>query len=313
MDSAYQDFFKKALEIQAQKREKLSEAEKKEIALNLGFSETDWQAVLDSFEAHLTRGKAFLERENFQEAIPELQEALIIQAENTEALSQIAFAFLGLYQHNKRKQHKEKALQFARECLQNDPDNLLAHQVIDAFNPTKPAEKTPPKITQSASYSSPQKKKMDAARYSWSDRLIFKIITALPYFLVLSAIGMLLAMGIIWLKKNQNNVLVQETSTTIQQTSKLQEYKARVPVIFISDKVGYSVKQQADSSWLVTTPEGKEIFQLSILKNDWLMQAENEESREARFALNYAFYVKVTMLTDNINRDKVKFRPVFFR
>ncbi|GAB4395989.1 MAG: hypothetical protein OHK0053_08270 [Microscillaceae bacterium] len=311
MDSAYQDFFKKALAIQAQKREKLTEAEKKEIALELGFSETDWQAVLDSFAAHFERGKAFLVRDNFQEAIPELQEALLIQPENTEALSKLALAHLGLYRHKKGKLHKEKALQFARECLQYDPDNLLAHQVMDAFNPTKPAAKIPLKITQAASYSSPQKKKMDAVKSSWSDQLIFKIISALPVLAVLSVMGMLLAMGIAWMKKNKSSVPSQETATNIQQTSKLQEYKAQVPVVFVSNSARFAVKQQTDSTWLVTSPEGKEIFQLSILKNDWLMRAENEESREARFALNYAFYVKVEMLTDNINRDKVKFRPVF--
>ncbi|NJL15685.1 MAG: hypothetical protein HC913_23560 [Microscillaceae bacterium] len=66
----HEDFFKKALEIQAQKREKLSEAEKKEIAEQLGFSEADWQAVLDSFAAHFERGSEFFKRKNYEKPLP---------------------------------------------------------------------------------------------------------------------------------------------------------------------------------------------------------------------------------------------------
>jgi len=72
MSKNHQQFFEKALAIQVKRQEKLSEAEKKEIALQLGFSEEDWQAVLASFEGHLRRGMEFLKRHNYEKAIVEL-------------------------------------------------------------------------------------------------------------------------------------------------------------------------------------------------------------------------------------------------
>ena len=142
----HQQFFEKALAIQARRQEKLSEAEKKEIALQLGFSEADWQAVLASFDAHLKRGTEFLKRYNYEKAITELEDALIIQPEHAETLAALAQAYLGEFQAKKRKPLKEKALQYAQECLQYEPDNFQAHQVIDAFNPNKSITSYPKRL-----------------------------------------------------------------------------------------------------------------------------------------------------------------------
>ncbi len=133
----HEQFFEKALAIQAQRQEKLTESEKKEIALQLGFSEADWQAVLDSFKSHLDRGTEFLKRHNYEKAITELEDALIIQPGHAETLAALAQAYLGEFQHKKRKNFKEKALQYAQECLLYSPKNQEAHQVIDYFNPNQ--------------------------------------------------------------------------------------------------------------------------------------------------------------------------------
>lgn len=127
MSKSHQTFFEKALAIQAQRREKLTEAERKEIALDLGFSEEDWQAVLASFEGHLKRGTEFLKRHNYEKAIVELEDALIVQPEHTNTLAALAQAYLGEFQTKRRKVFKEKALQYAQECLLYSPKNQEVH------------------------------------------------------------------------------------------------------------------------------------------------------------------------------------------
>ncbi|NJL15686.1 MAG: hypothetical protein HC913_23565, partial [Microscillaceae bacterium] len=67
----------------------------------------------------------------------ELEEALIIQPEHAPTLAALAQAYLGTFQTKNKKDFQEKALQYAQSCLQYEPKNEQAHQVIDFFNPNK--------------------------------------------------------------------------------------------------------------------------------------------------------------------------------
>ena len=321
MSKSHQDFFEKALAIQAQRREKLSEAEKKEIALDLGFSEDDWQAVLASFEGHLERAKHFLNRQNYQEALPELEEALIIQPENVEALSQIAWAYLGLFQYKKRRQDKDKALQYARECLQYAPDNFLAHQVIDAFNLTKAHQDLYPPVHTSKTTSTKQKANTLAA-----------IITAI---LVPAAIFTVVYLN----KKNEEEIAasrkvvelekqkdaqkqgerekMKKQEKTIEQaydTQKIPDRTSkkslRLPIRFVNQDQDYGTfHKQNDSTWLFTDLKGSNLFLIHIVKNDLQVESHTKKGAELSAKLNYNSLFYLSFLSDKVQKQHFNFEP----
>lgn len=109
MDKKYNTFFEKILAIQNQRREKLNEAEKKAIALELGLSEEDWQAVLQSLHDHMVRAERFLERNNYLEAQHELAQVLLIRPEHPQALAQMAWIHLQTSQNKKQKSLSAKS------------------------------------------------------------------------------------------------------------------------------------------------------------------------------------------------------------
>ena len=301
----HQAFFEKALAIQAQRREKLSEAEKKEIALDLGFSEADWQAVQESFQSHLDRGAEFLKRRNYEKAITELEDALIIQPEHADTLAALAQAYLGVFQTKKRKNLKEKALQYAQECLLYNPKNQVAHQVIDYFNPnqiqpysfTKTQSTTPPKT-------SPKKEKNPL-------RHIGTIMWGGMGFVVL--LGLYLEFVKPYLKKNKLAKEQQET----KHTPPIIEYEVKSAANFeISNilpealqKNGYRLEQKDSLTWLLSTSGKVPVFEMKLTENLWwhTKQKDAKTGKKSEWDL-FSGLIQVTTLCDSIRYDALLFR-----
>jgi len=308
----HQQFFEKALAIQAQRQEKLTEAEKKEIALDLGFSEADWQAVLASFDAHLERGKAFLDRENFQEALTELQEALIIQPENTEVLSYIAWTHLGLFRHKKRKQDREKALLYARECLRYAPSHPLTHQVIDAFNPNKPTEKPYPLARKSGKSSSIPGAKMGMF-ITWA----CIIVAVIAFFTVLT-----LSLRTRYKGKQSQERQAQHAEKSTQNKNQTQQsgqqsgnssytVKYESPLAFeiaalpqdLAAK--YQITQKDSITWQVSSLSKTLLLELKLVENKWWYPDYADNSKPRSYYADLTLELKT--LCDSIRFDALLF------
>jgi hypothetical protein len=301
----HQQFFEKALAIQAQRREKLSEAEKKEIALDLGFSEADWQAVLESFQSHLERGSEFLKRRNYEKAITELEDALVIQPEHADTLAALAQAYLGEFQSKKRKNLKEKALQYAQECLLYSPKNQVAHHVIDYFNPnqiqpysfSKTQSTTPPKTS--------PKKEQNPLKYMGI------IMWGGMGFVVL--LGLYLEVVKPYLNKNKFTKEQQET----KYTPPIVEYEAKSAANFeISNilpealqKKGYRLEQKDSLTWLLSTSRKVPVFEMKLTKNLW-WHTKNKDAKTGKKSEWDLFsgLIQVTTLCDSIRYDALLFR-----
>jgi len=267
----HQQFFEKALAIQAQRQEKLTEAEKKEIALDLGSSEADWQAVLASFEAHLKRGTEFLKRHNYEKAIIELEDALIIQPEHTHTLAALAQAYLGEFQNKKRKNLKEKALQYAQECLQYAPDNFQAHQVIDAFNPNKPITSYP-KTPQASKTQATKERKSNLAL------IVTSIVLGTAIFLAMMIIP--LRMGRYTPPKNQQNTSTESSDNPSTQSTESIKPKhshhvaqSKLQLLIESENEEYPIEAQKNQVFLIKNSQGEAIFRL---KPHYLWWTSNE-------------------------------------
>jgi tetratricopeptide (TPR) repeat protein len=307
MLKSHQQFFEKALAIQAQRREKLSEAEKKEIALDLGFSEADWQAVQDSFQSHLDRGTEFLKRRNYEKAITELEDALIIQPEHTDTLAALAQAYLGVFQTKKRKNLKEKALQYAQECLLYSPKNQVAHQVIDYFNPN---QIQPYSFTKTQSTTTPKtspKKEQHPLRYMGI------IMWGGMGFVVL--LGLYLELVKPYLKKNKLAKKQQETKYTY--TPPIIEYETKNTVNFelatvlpeAVQKKGYRLEQKDSLTWLLSTSGKVPVFEMKLTKNLWQHTKDKDAKtgKKSEWDL-FSGLIQVTTLCDSIRYDALLFR-----
>jgi tetratricopeptide (TPR) repeat protein len=295
-------FVEKALRIQAQNQSRLSEAEKKEIAESLGFSQADWQAVLDSFAGHLARGKAFLERNNYTQAIAELEEALILQPEHPDTLAYAASAYLGLYQHKKKKMDQEKAIQYAKDCLLLQPQHPLAHQVLDAFNPTKIPSNLQALLQ--AKEASRQKPQQTSAKSPSTDRS--KPLREVAIFAsVMAGIGLLF-----WLsfpsKSPQTKPAAPSAPAVVSSSSPREKTTNRryeralepqpLPLELIGSSTGWQAIPQNPNTWLIQDAKGKALFNLQSQQLQWVKEIHSWQDQTWKGRKKYNFYSKGTLL-----------------
>ncbi|WP_026999521.1 hypothetical protein [Eisenibacter elegans] len=306
MNEQHQQFFEKALAIQAQRQEKLTEAEKKEIALQLGFSEADWQAVLASFEAHWERGAEFLKRLNYEKAIIELEDALIIQPEHAGTLAALAQAYLGEFQSKKRKNLKEKALQYAQECLRYSPKNQEAHQVIDFFNPNQIRPYTPAQPKARINPPSTQKKEKNPLRH------IGTIIWGGMGFVVLFGLYLEFVkpnhkkyISKSTQKKNQTQQSAQQSgksSYTAKYESPLAFEIAALPQDLAAK---YQITQKDSITWQVSSLSKTPLLELKLVENKWWYPDYADKSKPRSYYADLTLELKT--LCDSIRFDALIF------
>lgn len=130
-DENLRAFYEKLLEIKDKEAQKsLSQQELKEIAMDLGFSENEWHLVEQKVEGHLKNGQSFLSYENWDDAIEQFEQALQLSPNNPAATYGLAIAYHSLYQQNRKATNKEKALEYARIRLVNEPGHEPSIRII---------------------------------------------------------------------------------------------------------------------------------------------------------------------------------------
>ncbi|MCU0444236.1 MAG: hypothetical protein MUE85_04905 [Microscillaceae bacterium] len=336
MSNQYQNFFKKALEIQAQRREKLTEAEKKEIAIELGFSEADWQAVLDSFQGHKNRGIEFLKRNNYEKAISELGDAFVLQPEDEETLASLAQAYLGLYETGRKSKHKAKALELAQTCLEYDPKNEQAHKVIDFFNPNKSSvssqkiEKNELKKIQNASNERVRASLQKAKKLQDKQEGIFRMLRKFyPLFLVLFFVMAWLTFPSSPREFTQNKPSNSENTKDISKSKSLTQEQNPKPVIIQKPKTtpktiqeavipiafapligkwnqkGYQIKQKNASTWHLETQNQVPLLEFYLKEDKWRIWEDSKPKKVKRE--EYLAHWEVKILCDSIQHNKLRF------
>jgi tetratricopeptide (TPR) repeat protein len=302
----YELFFKKALAIQAQKQAKLTEKEKKEIALSLGFSEADWQAVSDTAQACFERGREFLRRNNYAKAIPELQEAVIILPENPEVLAHLAETYLAKFEREKRKIAQEKALQYAHECLQYAPMHSLAHQVIDFFNPHKKRTSAPQPSFSAYSNATPKKEKKQEK--SISSFLVGVIIVACLCLFAFPFYGDYLFSN--FPKKSQKYAKTTAPQPKPHNSSSTNTLKKDTLPVAWDDlpqnlrNKGYIWLQKNNNHWALKKQNGAEILQMHLKTNLWQHQKRTLPTGKSKEYYTYVAVFQVEMQCDSIQIDK---------
>lgn len=126
-----QAYFNKLLEIQkTQENRALNEGELKQIATDLGLSDHDWQAVQDVFNNHYKRANGFLTHKNWEDAIAEFKQALILKPQDVRVLYGLASTYKSQWLEEQLSNDRVKAEEYARLCLEIKADHAGALKLI---------------------------------------------------------------------------------------------------------------------------------------------------------------------------------------
>jgi len=139
-----EEYISKLFEVQrARENQPLTEQELKEIALDAGMTEEDWQAAQEVYQDHIERAEGFLKYKNWSDAIKEYKQALRIKPNDTQALASIAYAYKMRWQDQSKAEDRDHALVFARQCLQASPQNSQALIIVSELSKEKVSATSP--------------------------------------------------------------------------------------------------------------------------------------------------------------------------
>ncbi len=113
-----------------------------QLAQELGLSDADLDWIDQQFYAFLERGKGFASFQNWEKAIPELEQALHLKPLHLEALLALAGAYRGRWVKSRKKEDKLKAMALAERCLRYDPGNVQALRIINFIDKNTSLRKT---------------------------------------------------------------------------------------------------------------------------------------------------------------------------
>ena len=127
-DENLESYIQKVLHLQKEKDNKgLSADELKDIAIAMGISELDLDKAR---EAHNTRGHGYLKVKQYDLAVNEFQQVLILEPNNVDTLLGLASSHAGLWFKNRKESERQHAIRFAQLCLEIDPSNQHCYQLI---------------------------------------------------------------------------------------------------------------------------------------------------------------------------------------
>lgn len=118
--------------------------ELKAIALSTGISEAEWNEFQEEFSKHLDRGIGYLRYNNYSDALKELEQAISINPYHTEALYQLARAYVLQWNAERKDNAREAALHHAQRCLEIDPKFEKAYKLISQLKKQQKIVKAQP-------------------------------------------------------------------------------------------------------------------------------------------------------------------------
>ena len=137
-DDDIDGFLLEALRIQAeQKDEPLSEERLKVIALRCGFSGEEWDRLCDDLNSRVTRGRQFLEFENAEDAVVELEKAAALAPYRADVLADRGRAHALLWKQKKVKPSRQRGLDLFTRALDIDAGNEAAARGLSELKKEK--------------------------------------------------------------------------------------------------------------------------------------------------------------------------------
>lgn len=151
-DDMIQAYIKKVLKIQQEQKERPLDAEElRQIAEELGMSEDDLKYLQKKIQDYIARGKGYSRYEDWDSAIDEFQQALILSPNDLEALYGLANAYKHRWLLRGDKEALHKAKQYVKQALNvsptHDPSFRLASELNRGnFRPSHQLNESPTRL-----------------------------------------------------------------------------------------------------------------------------------------------------------------------
>lgn len=138
-DKSLEKFIERIIEIQnSQLNKRLDDKDLKSIAHDVGLSENEWQVIQKMFKDHLIRAKGFINYKNYDDAIEELEQAIILNPNHSETLYLKALAHKKRWNQSQNLKDKQLAIKNANYCIQLEPANKKAIELISTLRKPQP-------------------------------------------------------------------------------------------------------------------------------------------------------------------------------
>lgn len=119
-----QAFLHRALEIELEDPQRqLTEDELKAIALKSGLTEDDWVRLCKVLQGHLERGRNFLEFRNADDAVAELDQAVVLAPYRVDVLQDCGAAHALRWKKNGSRDDQDRAKALFERCLELEPSH----------------------------------------------------------------------------------------------------------------------------------------------------------------------------------------------
>jgi phage shock protein PspC (stress-responsive transcriptional regulator) len=134
-DDIIQAYIQKLLSIQEEKREQpLNQAEMRKIAEDLGVSSEDLLFIEKKMQDYVARGKGHSRYEDWDSAVYEFQQAVVLSPSNVEALYGLANALKNRYALKRNKKDYDQAKEFVRRALLLNPNHDPSFKLSSELN-----------------------------------------------------------------------------------------------------------------------------------------------------------------------------------
>ena len=106
-------------------------------ALELMISEEEWDELLKEFREFSNRGQNHLRHNNYEDALEEFTNALLLNPNDINVLYLCADANYGLWKERQRNSSKSQAIEYAEKCLEIYPSHDGAANIISLLKKEK--------------------------------------------------------------------------------------------------------------------------------------------------------------------------------
>lgn len=96
----------------------------------LEIEQRDWDNLKNTFQAYSARGKTYLDANNYQDAIEELEVAISLNPHDEKTLAYLAEAHAKKWANQRKSSDKQKAIAFSEKVLRLKPDHKQAVRII---------------------------------------------------------------------------------------------------------------------------------------------------------------------------------------
>jgi len=135
-------FLREALKVELEDPgRQLTEADLKAIAFKSGLREEDWDRLQERLQAHLEKGRSFLEFGNSEDAVTELDRAAALAPYRIDVLYLCGQAHLLHWEKTKNEENRRRAVDLFEQCLRLEPGHEGAAEGLSHLSTSSYREK----------------------------------------------------------------------------------------------------------------------------------------------------------------------------